>query len=93
MKSLHAAGHHITFISPFPEKNQSENYTTIDSRCETLIYVGRSDIEEFIRFSLSSLLHFVTEVEETNCYDVIKLKEIQVITVYSPYCIPTTFIL
>lgn len=83
MKSLHEAGHHITFISPFPE-NPSENYTTINSRRQTFIYIGRSDIEELISLSLSSLLHLITEIEEKNCYDVIILKEIQVRTDYFP---------
>lgn len=79
MKSLHAAGHHVTFICPFLSQNQIENYTMIDTRSgNTNIYLSNAPVDQASDMSLSVLLHDTIHLDETLCYDVMKLKVIQV---------------
>lgn len=79
MKSLHAAGHNITFISPFPSKNQIENYTMVDSKFNnSFIYMSNTFVNEYAGISLSDLLLFSIQMDEELCYNLMKLEVIQV---------------
>lgn len=79
MKNLHAAGHHITFISPFPSNKQVKNYSMIDSRsADTIMFIGQTSLLYF-DISLNSFLNWNTKMNEKYCYDIMKLKVIQVV--------------
>ena len=78
MKSLHAAGHHITLVSPFPSPKKMENFTHIDSRFDTYVYVGRTTLDEFQDLTFSKLLNVMIETDFKYCYDVMQLPQIQV---------------
>lgn len=78
MKSLHAAGHHITMISPFPSEKNIENFTYINSRFDSFIYIGQSTIKSFHDMKMIGILDLGCTLDSQYCYDVMKLKEIQV---------------
>lgn len=78
MKSLHAAGHRITFISPFPLDNQIDNYTMIDSRSKTFVHDNPSAVSDVSKMGTMGILNLATQLGEKCCHDVIQLREIQV---------------
>ena len=76
MKSLHAAGHHVTMITPFVSETKIENFTY--SRFNTLIFFGQPLKEDLNDFSVNYMMEVTTAYNVQYCYDVMQLKEIQV---------------
>jgi hypothetical protein len=77
-KSLNDAGHHITFVSPFPWNETSANYTILDSRFDSPVFVDESDIDSISSQTTQSLIQFLAGIEEKHCHDILKMEEIQV---------------
>lgn len=65
-------------VSPFPSETKVANFTYIDSRFDTFIYIGQTKVEEFQDMSLRHMMNMISIVDVQYCYDVMKLKEIQV---------------
>lgn len=80
MRILVSAGHHVTVVSPFPPESLPENYSAIDISKESYPYVGRSSLEEFMKYNIYDLFTFLASVEEEYCYTIMKNKQIQVLT-------------
>lgn len=78
MKSLYEAGHKITLINPFLSSSENENYTTINSSLEKSIFTGQVALWQFTDMNMISFLELQESVIEKYCYDVMKLKAIQV---------------
>ena len=79
MKSLHAAGHHITMIHPFPRETEVEDFTTINSRSDnTFVYIGQSAAHDF-DLALGDFMDLFLKPGILNCHSVLNLPEIQVI--------------
>lgn len=78
MKSLIAAGHEVTVVSPFPHSNPPVNYTVVDLSNNSFIYVGRTALSELNDINTYELIKFIATVEEEYCYKFMNQKEIQV---------------
>lgn len=78
MRSLHNAGHEITFVSPFPNDESLKNYSVIDTKRDTPIYVGKSSMSQFRDMNIFKLTSLILETETKYCKDVLGSSEIQV---------------
>lgn len=78
MRSLHNAGHEITFVSPFPYDESLKNYSVVDSRNNTPIFIHMMNGGATRDFSYSGLIPLGIEIENKLCKDVLGSSEIQV---------------
>lgn len=82
MKSLLAEGHEIVIISPFDKKNSHENFTVINSFIDSSKYNLQSGIEDLLKMNAFERLKFINDLEINHCYNLMKIKEIQVCSFY-----------
>ena len=78
LKSLHAAGHHITMVTPFPSAKKFENFTYINSNFGGPIHVNQTTINEFADMTLSQIMEWSLPQSIQYCYDIMKLPPIQI---------------
>ena len=79
LKSLHAAGHRVTMVSPFPLETPLENFTNIDSGSATTAkFLGPITLESFVSLRLTETVELGIAMESQLCEDVMQLREIQV---------------
>lgn len=74
MKSLHAAGHRVTMISPFSPNTKTENFTYVYSHTkyeyDTIKLYGKAYYRVIHEIEMSLDIRF--------CSEIMRLKEIQV---------------
>lgn len=78
LKSLHKAGHQLVFVNPFPEIQPMENYTVVDSRFDSFVFVGQTSVDHFSGMSTRKFAKMMIDLEEKYCNDVMRLQVIQV---------------
>ena len=78
LKSLHAAGHHITMITPFPPEKKVENFTYIVPPAPQFSFVGQSSVNEWTDMTLAYMMEWGGELSLEYCGNVLALPEIQV---------------
>lgn len=79
MKSLHAAGHEITIISPFKETEPLENITFISMSLESLESTTiKGSIENFVKLPLFTYFRSIAVINQRYCENFSRLKYRQV---------------
>jgi len=78
MRSLHAAGHHITMITHFPPEKKEENFTYIVPPAPQFSFVGHSTVDEWTDMPLGYMMEWAGELSLEYCENVLALPEIQV---------------
>lgn len=78
MKSLHAAGHHITMISAVLSKTEFENFTIVNLKPNTSVNGKQITLSRVVSISPYEFLDICLSLEEESCDGIMKLKVIQV---------------
>lgn len=78
MKSLHAAGHHITMISAVFSKNEFENFTIVNWKPNTSFDTKQITLPRIFNISPYKFLDICLSLEENSCNGIMKLEVIQV---------------
>lgn len=78
MEALHADGHQITMISPFPSKKNLTNFTHVDSRFDSIIFVDQPTLNDSDSMSWNSMMEAATSLVVEGCQNIMKLSKIQV---------------
>ena len=79
LKTLHAAGHEITMITPIiPPEKKIENFTYIDCGLNGISFLGQFTISYLKGRTLSRVMEMAIATSAAQCYDVMKLPQIQV---------------